>query len=140
MSKFVNQHVIDSSYFYDAIEEFAFNYELYHVVDEKIDDYGEQHFEYSKTTIRGSLQSQGKRLFQKKSGNELTWDYNFYCKSLYRIDIGDIIRYKNNYMIVTSVNDYDEYGVRSCSLSMIQLTSYRDLADYVKYIEGDKIV
>ena len=39
MSIFQN-HVIDPTYFYDAIEEFAFNYTLYVNTGKNIDDYG----------------------------------------------------------------------------------------------------
>ena len=77
---------------------------------------------------------------QSKDGNTKEMRYNFYCKSLYRIDIGDIIEYKNRYLRVESVKDFDEYGVRECSLLMVQLTKYRDLADYIKYLQGEKLV
>ena len=86
------------------------------------------------------MQSQGVELRQSKDGNTKEMRYNFYCKSLYRIDIGDIIEYKNRYLRVESVKDFDEYGVRECSLRMVQLTKYRDLADYIKYLQGEKLV
>lgn len=134
-------HVNDPSYFYDAIEEFAFNYDIYVVVDKsEIDDYGCIKTEYSKQTIRGSLQSQGTQIVRSKEGNTQERRYNFYCKSLYRINIGDFISYQGNYLLVDNIHDYDEWGVRQASCKMIQLTSYRDLADYIAYIEGTKIV
>ena len=134
-------HLVDPTFFWDAIEEFAFDYDLY-VLTEKneVDEYGNTTYTYDKTTIRGSLQSQGLSLSQEKKGNKTEKDYNFYCKSLYRINIGDVIEYKNNFFLVDSVQDYDEWGVRSCSVKGIQLTAYRDLADYVAYINGEKIV
>lgn len=133
-------HVIDPTYFYDAIEEFSFNYTLYVVTGKTINAAGKTVTTYTTKTVRGSLQSKGKHLSQSIEGNTVTIDYDFYCKSLYRIDIGDIMVYKNNYLMVDSVQDYDEYGVRSCTLQQIQLTAYRDLADYIAYLEGRKIV
>ena len=106
----------------------------------EIDASGNVKRTYSKNLIRGSLQSQGVELRQSKDGNTKEMRYNFYCKSLYRIDIGDIIEYKNRYLRVESVKDFDEYGVRECSLLMVQLTKYRDLADYIKYLQGEKLV
>ena len=133
-------HVIDPTYFYDAIEQFSFNYDIYINVGKNIDDTGRRVLQYEKQIIRGSLQSDGSRINRSKEGNTITHEYRFYCKSLYRININDVINYKENYFIVNDVKDYDEYGVRSASLSMIQLTNYRDLADYIKYLEGVKLV
>lgn len=136
----MQNHVIDPTYFYDCIEEFSFNYNIYVVEKKEIDAGGNVKRTYSKNLIRGSLQSQGVELRQSKDGNTKEMRYNFYCKSLYRIDIGDIIEYKNRYLRVESVKDFDEYGVRECSLLMVQLTKYRDLADYIKYLRGEKLV
>ena len=136
----MQNHVIDPTYFYDCIEEFSFDYNIYVVEKKEIDASGNVKRTYSKNVIRGSLQSQGVELRQSKDGNTKEMRYNFYCKSLYRIDIGDIIEYKNRYLRVESVKDFDEYGVRECSLLMVQLTQYRDLADYVKYLQGEKLV
>ena len=136
----MQNHVIDPTYFYDCIEEFSFNYNIYVVEKKEIDASGNVKRTYSKNLIRGSLQSQGVELRQSKDGNIKEMRYNFYCKSLYRIDIGDIIEYKNRYLRVESVKDFDEYGVRECSLRMVQLTQYRDLADYIKYLQGEKLV
>lgn len=133
-------HVIDPTFFNDAIEEFAFNYSLYVFKGVKIDDYGKEKRQFERKIIRGSLQPQGRSLSQRKEGSTESLMYDFYCRSLYRIDIGDVLEYKNNYLMVNSVQDYDEYGVRSCSLIMIQLTSDRDLADFVKYARGEKLV
>ena len=136
----MQNHVIDPTFFYDAIEEFAFDFNIY-VVDKKtVSDSGKIKTEYTKQTIRGSLQSKGTTLIQKNNGNTNTMTYMFYCKSLYRINIGDIIEYKGNYLMCDSVRDYDEYGVRSAHLQMITLTAYRDLKDYIDYIEGRKII
>lgn len=136
----MQNHVIDPTYFYDCIEEFSFDYNIYVVEKKEIDASGNVKRTYSKNLIRGSLQSQGVELRQSKDGNTKEMRYNFYCKSLYRIDIGDIIEYKNRYLRVESVKDFDEYGVRECSLLMVQLTKYRDLADYIKYLQGEKLV
>lgn len=133
-------HSIDPTYFWDAIEEFSFDYKIYVVGDMDLDDYGNRKINYKETTIRGSLQSNSKKLIQSKSGNTNNLEYDFYCKSLYRIDIGDIIEYNHNYLRVTSVHDYDEYGVREAHLIMISLSAYRDFADYLDYINGKKLV
>ena len=133
-------HVIDPTYFYDAIEEFAFNYTAYIVSNDGVDELGNSKLTYTQTTIRGSLQTQGLKVTQSTSGNKNSMDYNFYCKSLYRINIGDIIQYKDNYLRVNDMHEYDEYGVRQCSLTMIQLSAYRDFAEYLKYINGDLYV
>ena len=139
MSIFQN-HVIDPTYFYDAIEEFSFNYTLYVNSGKNIDEYGKTVLLYSKQTIRGSLQSEGIHINRSKDGNSNNKVYNFYCKSLYRIDINDVLEYKNNYYIVTFVQDYDEYGVRNAQLKNIELSQYRDLASYIKYLKGESLV
>ena len=133
-------HVIDPTYFYDAIDEFAFNYIIYVVNDTEIDDYGKVITTYKQNIINGSLQSDGVRERQSKSGTTQDKKYRFYCKSLYRIDIGDIIEYKDNYLRVNFVKDYDEYGVREAELQVIKLSMYRDFADYIKYLKGEKLV
>ena len=133
-------HVVDPTYFFDAIEEFSFDYDAYIVTDTNNDEYGRITFTYEKQTIRGSLQSQGKRVIRDKAGNTEEMIYRFYCKSLYRINNGDFIFYKNRYLLVTNTDDYDEWGVRSAELKMVQLTDYRDLYEYVKYINGDIII
>lgn len=138
----MNNHVIDPTYFWDAIEEFSFDYDIY--VDNgesNIDNYGLRTSTYTKSKIRGSIQSLGTQLQQSKSGNTHTKEYNFYCKSLYQINIGDIIDYKGNYLrCIEIMEDYDEYGVRAVKLEMIKLTQYRDFANYLKYIRGENLV
>lgn len=133
-------HVIDPTYFYDAIEEFSFDYMIYIAKGKSITDEGKVKTEYERRVIRGSLQSSGTRLQQSTKGNITSTSYNFYCKSLYRINIGDIIEYKNKFLLCTAVNDYDEYGVRSAECSQIQLRQYQDLRDYVRYLNGEVYV
>lgn len=133
-------HLVDPTFFYDAIEEFAFDYDIYVVNKNDVDEYGNTKLSYSKNKIRGSLQIQDKKERQSKSGNTHEVAYKFYCKSLYRIDIGDIIEYENNFLRVNAVHPYDEYGVREASLTMVQLSAYRDFADYIKFIKGQKLV
>ena len=133
-------HLIDPSYFYDAIEEFAFDYDIYVKTGEVQDEYFRAKMTFEKKTIRGSLQTQGLSLNQTKTGNTQANEYNFYCKSLYRINIGDFIFYKGQWLHVDSVHEYDEWGVREAHLTMVQLSSYKDLEEYVKYIEGREIV
>ena len=133
-------HLIDPSYFYDAIEEFAFDYDVYVKTGETQDEYFRTKMTFQKQTIRGSLQTKGLSLNQTKTGNIQINEYDFYCKSLYRIDIGDFIFYKGQWLHVDSVHEYDEWGVREAHLTMVQLSSYKDLEEYVKYIEGQEIV
>lgn len=133
-------HNIDPTFFYDAIEEFSFNYNLYVNTGKSVDEYGRRVLQYSQQVVRGSLQSQGSSISRSKSGTTNSKSYNFYCKSLYRININDILEYKDEYFIVNDVHDYDEFGVRWCSLSMISLTNYRDLKDYISYLKGEKLV
>ena len=140
MAEIYQNHVIDPTYFYDCIEEFSFNFTIYTVTNKTIDDYGNVKYTYDNAIIRGSLQSDGTRLVQSQEGNTTVVKYRFYCKSLYRINIGDIIEYKNKYLRVDFVQDYDEYGVRNCELTMIQLTAYRDLRDYIRYLNGEVLV
>ena len=133
-------HIIDPTFFYDAIDEFAFNYDLYVVTGKTVNEYGKTVTTFTKKNVSGSLQSKGTSLAQSLDGNTTTMTYDFYCKSLYRINIGDVLVYKSNYLMFDSVQDYDEFGVRNGSLKQIQLTAYRDLADYVNYLNGGLIV
>lgn len=135
-------HVIDPTYFWDAIEEFSFNYNIYIETGKSdSDEYGRRKIQYASNIIRGSLQSRGEKFIQSKEGNTRVKEYDFYCKSIYRVNIGDIIEYKNNYLRCDSINeDYDEMGVRSAHFQMVSLTSYRDLSDYIQYLRGQKLV
>ena len=133
-------HNVDPTFFWDAIEQFAFDFKLYVNTSKSVDEYGKRVLGYTQEIVRGSLQSKGSRTNRSKDGNTDTKEYAFYCKSLYRISKNDILEYKNDYYIVNFVQDYDEYGVREAELSMINLTNYRDLMDYIKYLEGDKLV
>ena len=133
-------HNVDPTFFWDAIEQFAFDYNLYVNTSKTVDEYGNRVLGYTLETIRGSLQSRGSRVNRSKEGNTDSKIYDFYCESLYRISKNDILEYKNEYYIVNSVHDIDEFGVRSAELSMINLTNYRDLASYIKYLKGEDLV
>ena len=133
-------HVVDPTFFYDAIEEFAFNFEWYPINGTEIDPMGHRRYKYDKQIIRGSLQSQGTTLSQSVNLNSENMQYEFYCKSLYRISIGDFIHYKERWLRVFSVRDIDEWGVRSAVLQMVQLDNYKDFQAYLKYLTGQVIV
>lgn len=133
-------HVVDPTWFYDAIELFAFDYDAYIITNKEVNDMGEEVYTYEKQTVRGSLQTQGRRLEFSMTGNTTNLEYKFYCKSLYRLNEGDFIYYKKLLLQVNEVHEYDEYGVRESTLKLVQLTSYRDLEEYMKYINGDIIV
>lgn len=133
-------HVVDPTFFFDAIDEFSFEYKIYVVNKDGVDDYGNTMLSYLEKTINGSLQIQTKRERQSKDGNTNETRYMFYCKSLYRIAIGDIIDYNGDYLRVNEIHPYDEYGVREASLTMINLNAYRDFAEYIKFIRGEKLI
>ncbi len=134
-------HLIDPTWFEEAVEEFAFDYDWFVCVDNfHLDDLGRRMYSYDKRLIRGSLQSQGTSLNLKESGNTESMKYEFYCMSKYRIKIGDFILYKDRYLHVDLVRDYDEHGVRRVDLTMVNLNNYTDLQDYIRYLEGEKIV
>lgn len=133
-------HVIDPTYFYDAIEEFSFNYDIYVNTGKTVNEYGKRVLTYDKQTIRGSLQDRGSKIVRSKDGNIVEHNADFYCKSLYRINKNDVIEYKNEYYICTGIQPYDEYGCRQATLKVIQLAAYRDLADYIEYLQGGKLV
>lgn len=133
-------HVIDPTYFYDAIEWFAFNYDWYAVAKVELDDLGKKVTKYDKKVIRGSLQTQGTALNQSLDGNSENNEYNFYCKSTFRIDIGDFIFYKGKWLHCFAYHDYDEWGVRQATMRMVNLNNYRDFKDYLLYLNGGKTV
>lgn len=136
----MNNHVIDPTFFYDAIEEFSFDYVIYVLTQKGLDEYGKETYSYTKQTIRGSLQPRQKRLVQANEGNTTESGYDFYCKSLYRINIGDIIEYQHEYFRVNAIQNYDEFGCRTASLDLITLNGYRDLEEYAKYKLGVELV
>lgn len=133
-------HVIDPTYFFEAVEEFALDCDWYYESDMVIDELGMKHTQFVKDVIRGSLQSKGTSLNQKKEGNTETMKYEFYCMSKYRIKIGDFIFYKNRWLHTDFVQDYDEWGVRRADLTMVNLNNYKDLLESVKYLNGEELV
>lgn len=133
-------HVIDPTFFFEAVEEFALDFDWYYEGDMLIDELGEKKTQFVKDVIRGSLQSQGTALNQRMEGNIENMKYEFYCMSNYRIKIGDFIFYKNRWLHVDSVRDFDEWGVRSATLTMVNLTNFKDLQESVRFLNGDEIV
>lgn len=130
-------HVIDPTFFYDAIALFNMSVDWFSENEKTIDKYGELSTTYEHRIIQGSLQSQGTSLNFGADGNTEDMKYEFYCKSLYRIKIGDFLFYKNRWLHVESVRDFDEWGVRSAVLKMVNLTNYKDLEETVKYLKGE---
>jgi hypothetical protein len=135
-------HVIDPTFFYDAIFEFAFDYDWYPMTGYDTDDMKRRTAKFDHQTINGSLQPQTGNINFREAGNTHNLKYKFYCKSLYRINFGDFIydSSKKRYLHVDEVQDYDEWGVREVSLTMINLTDYRDFQGYLKYLEGEESV
>lgn len=136
----MTNHVIDPSFFYDCIEEFAFDYKIHCIMDVSIDDAGMELRQYETFPIRGSLQPQRAGISKSFDGNIKSQNFDFYCKSLYRIKVGDVIAYNGAFLLVNDVQPYDEYGVRQCTLSMQEVAPYNDLSEYLLYLQGDKIV
>lgn len=135
-------HVIDPTFFYDAIEEFAFNYTIYYKNEgDTLDDYGRAIPNYKKDIIRGSFQTHGNDISRNISkGNTQSERVSFYCKSLYRIHINDIVERYGNYYIVNSIHNYDEWGVREATLSVMTIQENRDFQEWLKYQTGGSIV
>lgn len=133
-------HVIDPTWFWDAIEEFSFDFDWFIVSSVTSDELFRDKYSYTKDTIRGSLQSQGTSLSLSKTGNTENMEYEFYCKSIFRIKVGDFILYKNRWLHVESVRDIDEFGCRSARLRMVNLNNYNDLLEYIKYLDGEILV
>lgn len=132
-------HIIDPSYFDDCIEQFSFNYDWYHITGLNVDDLGNQKNTFTKFIIKGSLQPRGNRRQMKKEGMVEVRSYDFYCKSIYRIDTGDFICYNNDWLIVDSVEPYDEYGVRHVTLESANMAIYKDLLEAQKCLSGEII-
>lgn len=131
------RHLIDPTYFDDALAQFDDEYTVYVAGDLIIDDYGNQKRNFTSYQIRGSLQSKGKSINKNSTGgNTYTWRFEFYCKSCYPLDIGDYIYARDVLLIVTRVTDLDEFGVRSCELNMTNLAATKDLEDFIKYQDG----
>ena len=134
------RNLIDPTFFDDALTQFDDEYTAYIAEDISVDEFGYQKRKYSAHKIRGSLQSQGKRKsMSSSSGNTYQWGFNFYCKSSYPLDIGDYIYARDVLLIVTSVQDLDEWGVRSMTLEMTSLADKKDLEDFIKFEDGRQI-
>lgn len=133
-------HVIDPAYFIDAIEEFAFDYEWFPTIGYDWDDQKRQIRKYDHKIIHGSLQPQAGSINFSPSGNTHNLKYKFYCRSLFKINKYDFIHDKNRYLMVDEVQEYDEWGVREASLTMVNLSDYRDFQAYLKFLNGEEII
>ena len=133
--------LVDPTWFFDAIDEFEFAYDWYANNGYTMDDMGRRKLTYSKQVIRGSLQPRtSTKNYNFQNGNTTNFQYDFYCKGFYRINIDDFICYKDRWLKVDGIHDYDEWGVRQCSLVMVDLNTYKDLKDFVDYLNGDKVI
>lgn len=133
-------HVIDPTYFLDAIEEFAFDYDWYPILKTEMDEMKRIVTRFDHKIIHGSLQPQASSIEFRQSGNTQTLKYKFYCSSLYRIREGDFIHYEHRYLHVDEFQDYDQWGVREVTLTSVNLTNYRDFQEYLQYLEGEKTI
>ena len=134
-------HIIDPTFFYDAIDEFAFNYEIFRKCEvDEIDEYGRAKPKYKKDIISGSFQVSDSNKSRNTSGNTNTETADFYCKSLYRVNKDDIIKRNDIYYICNGIHNYDEWGVREARFSMINWNENRDFKEWLEYQYGGKIV
>lgn len=133
-------HFIDPLFFLDSILEFGVDYDWFASKGYVTDSMGRRVTTFDKRTIFGSLQPQTGSVVFSKSGNTTSLKYKFYCMSKYRINYNDFIHYHNRYLHVDEVQEYDEAGVREVSLTMVNLSDYRDFEDYLKYLDGRKTV
>lgn len=133
-------HFIDPLFFLDALLEFATQFDWYAKKGYGVDAMGRRVAEYDKQPIVGSLQPQTGSTNFRVEGNTTNLKYKFYCMSKYRINYDDFIFYHDRWLHVDEVQEYDEAGVRECSLTMVNLTDYRDFESYVKYLEGEETV
>lgn len=136
-----HNRLVDPDYFDDAIEEFKFPYVWYVENGITIDDYGREVASFDKQTIYGSLQPKESTLNQSTSGNHQSLQYEFYCKAIYRINIGDFLQDEDgNFLHVDGFQNYDPWGVRRCNCTMVTLNQYKNFQDYIKYLNGEKIL
>lgn len=133
----MSRHIIDPTFFDDAIDEYSFEYEAYIVSNIEPNEYGMQKATFDKVKVRGSLQTQGSTLSQNAKGNVVSNRFKFYYKSKYRLNIGDFMTYDNKLLHVINSQPYNEYGVRECTLEMTQLNEHRDLAEFIHLQTGD---
>lgn len=137
-------HQIPVTWFWDAIDEFELqDYDIYTVTGQTVDDRHMAIKDYTKSVIRGSLQSQsGYRKTKSKEGSTISATFRFYCKSLYHINTDDFIMLKDGTLLICTAVDepYDEWGVRSATLEMTQLYMHRDLQQYLKRVSGEEPV
>lgn len=139
----MSNHVIPTTYFWDAIEAFSFNYVFYTYTKREVNALGKVIKKYDKSTIRGSLQAESGFTKQRdKSGSTVSATFKFYCKSIYRVNVDDFIQMPNGqFLICTGVTEpYDEYGVRAASFSMTDLSNHKDLQEYIDFLEGKKLL
>lgn len=138
------RHTNDVQYFWDAIEQFSFDYEFYTLSGvTKVDELGNRVLQYTKSTIRGSLQASGGYSKAKdKSGATTSATFKFYCESKYQFHIDDFIKTDGGeWLICTGVDEpYSEWGVRSGTFAMTDLSHHKELAAYVKYLNGEESV
>lgn len=136
----MQHHFIDPYFFLDAVLEFATEFDWYPLIGYDVDELGRRVAKFDKQKIVGSLQPQSSSINFRIEGNTHSLKYRFYCMSNFKISLGDFIYYKNRYLHVDEVQEYDEAGVRECALTMINLTDYRDFEDYLNYLNGVKII
>lgn len=134
------EHLNDVRYFWDAIENFSFDYDFYTFSGRSVDEKGKVIKTFTHSTIRGSLQSYGGYAKSKdKSGATTSGTFKFFCKSIYKFNIDDFIRTQDGqWLICVAIDEpYSEWGVRAGSFQMTDLYHHKDLADYIKTLSGE---
>lgn len=137
----MNNRIVDPDLFDEAINEFAFDYDWFVESNIEQDELFRMVSKFTMKTIHMSLQPQQSSLKQSTSGNHQELKYNWYCDAVYRVNIGDFFRDENgNYLHVDGVQQYDGWGVRQGTCTMVDLAQYKNLQDFIKYLEGEKIL
>jgi hypothetical protein len=130
------KRLIDRTFFWDVDDEWKKSYDWYVVTSNELDEYGRRAKTFEKKTIWGSLQPSSTSLNQQKEGNTETLTYDFYCKDLYQVKIGDYI-YKNDWdddqwLLCDSVTNYNDFGVRNAHFTMVNLNTDKDFQTYLQ--------
>lgn len=134
------QHIIPPTFFWPGISIFEADYDCYIKTGVDIDALGNRHDTYTKQTIKCSLQRQVRTKEQDTTGNKVPQRCNFYCKSIFRLDIDDYIFADGQYFIVKEMQPYDEYGCREGVVERVDIRNNKDLMEYIKYLEGDELI
>lgn len=130
------RNIADKTFFDDALLEFGDHVTVYTRDKVDLNEYGEVISTYKKYTIWGSLQPESNSRAEVDKGSHIEQLYNFYCDSVYRIYIDDIILTESGeWLQVYEYTPWDLYGVREVKCKSVNLTETRDLKEFKKYLD-----